>query len=94
MGLLIVVASLVAELGMWPPELWCAALVAPPHVGSSQTRDGTCIPCIGRWILNHWTTREVQHWVYLNKGFTAEGNEIKAERQKEKWKIIWKLSPV
>ena len=24
---------------------------------SSQTGDGTCVPC--RWILNHWTTREV-----------------------------------
>ena len=21
--------------------------------------DGTCVPCTGRWILNHWTTREV-----------------------------------
>ena len=26
---------------------------------SSPTRDRTCIPCIGRQILNHWTTREV-----------------------------------
>ena len=26
---------------------------------SSPTRDQTCIPCIGRWSLNHWTTREV-----------------------------------
>ena len=26
---------------------------------SSQTRDRTCVPCIARWILNHWTTREV-----------------------------------
>ena len=26
---------------------------------SSPTRDGTCIPCIGRRSLNHWTTREV-----------------------------------
>ena len=25
----------------------------------SQTRDGTPIPYIGRWSLNHWTTREV-----------------------------------
>ena len=25
---------------------------------SSQTRDGTCIPCLARWILNHWTARE------------------------------------
>ena len=35
--------------------------VAPRHVGSSQTRDRTCVPCIGRWILIHWTTREVLH---------------------------------
>ena len=24
---------------------------------SSQTRNWTHVPCIGRWILNHWTTR-------------------------------------
>ena len=29
---------------------------------SSQTRDQTRVPCIGRWILNHWTTREVRIW--------------------------------
>ena len=34
-------------------------LVAHPHVGSSRTRDQTRVPCIGRWILNDWTTREV-----------------------------------
>ena len=34
-------------------------LVALWHVGSSQTRDQTHVPCIGRWILNHRTTREV-----------------------------------
>ena len=33
-----------------PPGMW--------HL-SSPTRDQTRIPCIGRWILNHWTTREV-----------------------------------
>ena len=26
---------------------------------SSQARDQTHVPCIGRWILNHWPTREV-----------------------------------
>ena len=26
---------------------------------SSPTRSRTLIPCIARWILNHWTTREV-----------------------------------
>ena len=35
-------------------------LVASQFVGScSQTRDQTCIPYVGRWILNHWTTSEV-----------------------------------
>ena len=34
-------------------------LAAPWHVGSSWTRDRTCVPCIGRQILNHWTIREV-----------------------------------
>ena len=29
------------------------------HVGSYQTRDGTHFHCIGRWILNYWTTRDV-----------------------------------
>ena len=26
---------------------------------SSLTRDWTHVPCTGRWILSHWTTREV-----------------------------------
>ena len=26
---------------------------------SSSTRDRTWVPCLGKWILNHWTTREV-----------------------------------
>ena len=34
-------------------------LVAPQHVGSSRTRDGSCVPCIGRQVLIHCTTREV-----------------------------------
>ena len=40
--------------------LWLSGLVAPPYVGSSQTRClGTGVPCISRQILNDWTTREV-----------------------------------
>ena len=27
-------------------------------MGSSQTRDQTRVSCIGRWILNQWTTRK------------------------------------
>ena len=35
---------------------------------SSPTRDQTCVPCIGRQILYHWTTREVpitEYWVEI-----------------------------
>ena len=40
-------------------ELRCTGLVALQHVGSSQTRDQTCVTCIGWQILNHWATREI-----------------------------------
>ena len=39
-------------------QLWLTGLVAPRHVGSSQTRAQTRVPCIGRQILNHCATRE------------------------------------
>ena len=52
-----------SSCGMWAPQLWCAdsraqaqqlwhtGLVAPGRVGSSRTRDRTCVPCSGRQIL-------------------------------------------
>ena len=43
----------------WSRKLWCTGLVTPWHVASSQTRDQTPVPCIGRWLLYHWMTREV-----------------------------------
>ena len=39
-------------------QLWLTSLVAPRHVGSSQTRARTRVPCIGRQTLNHCATRE------------------------------------
>ena len=33
-------------------------VVALWHVESSHTRNQTHIPCFGRCILNHWTTRK------------------------------------
>ena len=39
-------------------QLWPTGLVAPRHVGSSQTRARTRVPCIGRQTLNHCATRE------------------------------------
>ena len=41
-------------------QLWLTGLVAPRHVGSSQTGARTRVPCIGRQILNHCATREAQ----------------------------------
>ena len=39
-------------------QLRLTGLVTPRHVGSSQTRARTRVPCIGRQILNHCATRE------------------------------------
>ena len=56
-GPLTIAASLVAD-GAQAQQLWLTGLVAPWHVGSSQTRARTRVPCIGRQILNHCATRE------------------------------------
>ena len=39
-------------------QLWLTGPVAPRHVGSSQTRARTRVPCIGGRTLNHCATRE------------------------------------
>ena len=44
-------------------QLWVTGPVAPRHVGSSQTRARTHVPCIGRQILNHCGIREAQGFV-------------------------------
>ena len=44
-------------------QLWCTGLVAPWHVGSSQARAQTHVPCTGRQIPNHYATREAPHYV-------------------------------
>ena len=56
-------------LGMWTPQLWRLGLVAPRHVGSSGTRDRTCVPCIGRQTLDHQTTREALQNEFIKKNF-------------------------
>ena len=60
-GLLTVVASLAAEDRLQacrPQQLWLMGPAAPWHVGSSQTRDRTRVPCTGRRTPNHRATRE------------------------------------
>ena len=48
-----------SSCGWWVQQLWHLGLVALVWDLSSQIRGGACVPCIGRWVLNHWTTREV-----------------------------------
>ena len=38
--------------------MWRTGLVAPWHVRCPWTRARTCVPYIGKWILNHCATRE------------------------------------
>ena len=44
-----------------------AGSIAPRHVGPSRTTDRTHVPYTGRWILNHWTTREIPVLFYMMK---------------------------
>ena len=67
-GPLTITASLVAEHRLQTRRLsGCGTrgLVAPRHVGSSQTRARTRVPCIGRQTPNHCATREAPTY-FLN----------------------------
>ena len=45
------------------------------HRGSqSQTRDRTCVPWTGSWVLYHWTTRKVP-LLFLNLVLTSSSND-------------------
>ena len=44
--------SLVVVVGLQSAGLSCSETCGSP------TRDWTCVPCIARWIRNHWTTRQ------------------------------------
>ena len=43
----------------WAPRWWCMCVVALWNVESSWTKGRNRVLCIGRLLLNHWTTREV-----------------------------------
>ena len=62
----------------------CMGFVAPWHWGPSQTRDPTCIPCIGRLILNHWTSKEISclfmYMITLILTVTTSVEEIKSQK--------------
>ena len=48
-------------------QSWLTGLVAPRHVGSSQTRARTCVPHISRQILNHCATREALAFLFNDR---------------------------
>ena len=57
------------SLGLFRQEYWSG--VPSP----SPTRDQIHIPYIGRWILNHWTTREVpctSHFLYSPENLSSD----------------------
>ena len=62
-------------------QLWHMGLVALRHVGSSQTRARTRVPCIGRRIPNHCATREVLRasiiFTIANLFFVGQKSRIK-----------------
>ena len=55
---------------------------APWHVDSSHTRDSTHVPCIGRQILNHCTTREVLKRLLMKVKEGSEKASLKLNIQK------------
>ena len=42
---------------------------------SFPTRDQTEVPCVGRWILYHCTTREISHGNILNETVCRDSKE-------------------
>ena len=51
-------------------------LVATWHVESSQTRDRTCVPCVGKWILNQQTTREARKAILLTQLLSVRSSVV------------------
>ena len=67
----------VSGCGAWPVRLTglvVVGLFVPRHVESSWTRDQTHVPCVGRWIISHCTTREVPFVSFKDEGSHEPGN--------------------
>ena len=63
--------------------------VALRHVGSSQTRARTRVPCIGRQILNHCDTREAPYTVLLMNVFWNDKLMVSISKRMNKI-MLWK----
>ena len=63
---ILVASSGIFPCGAWILDLWHLGFVASGMWDpSSLSRDWTHAPCIGRRILNHWTTREVLRMAFF-----------------------------
>ena len=79
---LTIAASLVAEHRLQTRRLSsCGSrgLVAPRHVGSSQTTARTCVPCIGRRTLNHCTTRETPVEIFFEFNWLSSYPQLRGQ---------------
>ena len=72
----VVVACVLSSCGSRAQQLWCTGFVAPRHVGFSRTRARTCVPCIGRRILNHCATGEVPELTFKAEIFIILNDKI------------------
>ena len=85
-------------------QLWLTGVVAPRHVGSSQTRARTRVPCIGRQTLNHCATREAPRKQYLrnigiafwytNMFFVTESDQLVVQRSLPLKRKIMKINQI
>ena len=73
--------------------LLCGYSVAWGYSESSWTRDQTHVPCIGRWILNHWTTREIPFSWFLTHPFRFLENLFSMSNIQH-WRRQWHPTPV
>ena len=65
--------------------MWHIGLLASQHVESSWTRDSTHVPCTGRQITLHCTTRVVQEAIFVTLALMADmPREIHMARRNRK----------
>ena len=70
-------------------QLWHAGLVAPRHLGSSQTRCRTDVPSIVRRILSQWTIREAAFFTILAPGSGYQFFTLSKEECPYCWSHLW-----
>lgn len=72
--------------GWWDKQLWQRGLVALLNVGLfSQIRDQTFVPCIGKWIVNHWPPGKSQIGHYHSLQEISRGKWIMASLVQAIW---------